>query len=86
VPKPAFIVAGRKDQLVKFSNQQGMIAKVREVNRANEKGVPAGEGFMRYQSDTGTPVDTLIHPAGHLVPPEAVRLITEFFRENKLKK
>ena len=86
VPKPAFIIAGRKDQLVKFSNQQEMIDKVRDVNGATGKGTSAGQGFTRYKSDSGTPVQTLIHPGGHLVPPEAVRLITEFFQENKLKK
>ena len=86
VPKPVFITAGRKDALVKFSNQQEMIAKVREINGATDKGVSAGEGFTRYKSDSGTPVDTLIHPGGHLVPPEAVKLITEFFRANVLKK
>lgn len=86
VPKPAFIIAGRKDQLVKFSNQQEMIEKVRETNGAIGKGTSAGEGFTRYKSDNGTPVETLIHPGGHLVPAEAVRLITEFFRANQLKK
>jgi polyhydroxybutyrate depolymerase len=85
VPKPAFIIAGRKDELVKFANQQAMIEKVREMNGATAKGTSAGQGFTRYTSDSGTPVETLIHPGGHLVPPEAVRLITEFFQENRLK-
>ena len=84
VPKPAFIIAGRKDVLVKFSNQQDMIEKVREINGVTEKGVSAGAGFTRYKSDTGTPLETLIHPGGHLVPPEAVKLITEFFRASEL--
>jgi polyhydroxybutyrate depolymerase len=85
VPKPAFIIAGRKDALVKFRSQQQMIEKVREINGVTEKGVSSGEGFTRYKSDNGTPVETLIHPGGHLVPREAVKLITLFFHANELK-
>jgi len=86
VPKPAFIIAGRKDPLVKFANQQEMIERVREINGATEKGTSAGVGFTRYNGDFDTPVETLIHPGGHLVPPEAVKLITEFFQGAKLHK
>jgi polyhydroxybutyrate depolymerase len=85
VPKPVLIVAGRKDQLVNFTNQQKMIEKVREMNGATEKGAWVGEGVTRYKSSRGTPVETMIHPGGHLVPKEAARLITEFFRVSALK-
>jgi pimeloyl-ACP methyl ester carboxylesterase len=84
-PTPAFIVAGEKDPLVKIENQRAMIEEVRKLDGATGAGNPT-EGATLYKSDHGTPVETLIHPGAHVLPPEAPKLIVEFFRAHELKK
>jgi polyhydroxybutyrate depolymerase len=86
VPKPAFIVAGEKDQLVPMESQQTMIALVRELDRAAaSKPQPQNDGTTLYESATGTPVVTLIHAGGHELPPSATSLITNFFKAHALQ-
>ncbi len=85
-PKPAFIVAGEKDQLVKIADQQAAIERIRKLDSATADGKPADDHITVYDSDKGTPVQTLIHPGAHVLPPEAPRLIVEFFKAHELKK
>lgn len=79
-PKPVFIVAGKKDNLVPFDKQQIAIDRIRKLNSATAAGKTQTDGTTRYSSEDGAPVVTLIHPGGHGVPPEASELIVEFFR------
>jgi polyhydroxybutyrate depolymerase len=85
VPKPVFIVAGEADPLVKIENQRAMIEEVRKLDGATSAGKPVDVATL-YQSDHGTPVETLVHSAGHVLPKEAPKLIVEFFRAHELKK
>jgi polyhydroxybutyrate depolymerase len=87
VPKPAFIVAGEKDQLVPIESQQTMIARVRELDKAAaSKPQPQNDGTTLYDSSIGAPVVTLIHPGGHELPPTATSLITTFFKSHASEK
>jgi polyhydroxybutyrate depolymerase len=85
VPKPAFIVAGEADPLVKIENQRAMIEEVRKLNGATSAGKQIDVATL-YQSEHGTPVETLVHSGGHVLPKEAPKLIVDFFRAHELKK
>src|SRR5205814_236813 len=86
VPKPVFIVAGEADPLVKIENQRAAIEEARKLDGATSTGKLAAGGSTLYTSDKGTPVQTLIHPRGHILPPQAVELIVDFLRGQELKK
>ena len=85
-PKPAFIVAGKEDKLVPIKDQEAAIERIRKLDSATADGKPGDGGSMVYKSEKGTPVQTLIHPGGHVLPPEAPRLIVEFFKAQELEK
>ena len=85
-PKPVFIIAGEKDPIVPIGLQHASIERVRKLNGTGEPTNGKVEGLTVYKSSKGTPVQTLIHPGGHLIPTEAPKLIVEFFRENELRK
>lgn len=86
VPKPVFIVSGEKDPLVSLTNAQRAIAFAQKLNHTSNDGEPGSDGTMLYKSKDGTPVETLVHPGGHLLPPAAPKLIVEFFRAHQLAK
>lgn len=85
-PKPCLHVAGEKDDVVEFANQQKSMAAVREVNGCTADGKrwdKAGPlvGTV-YESKGGTPFVGVVHPGGHTVPPEVGPLLVRFFKEN----
>jgi polyhydroxybutyrate depolymerase len=84
VPKPALIVSGESDPLVKIDEQRAMIEEVRELDGATSAGKSNGDVVL-YESDRGAPVETLVHSGGHVLPKEAPRLIVDFFRSHPLK-
>jgi polyhydroxybutyrate depolymerase len=86
VPKPVFISSGEADPLVKIKDQQANIEKIRELNGATAASQSRDDGTTLYRSDKETPVRTLIHPGGHILPPNAPKLIVEFFKAHELKK
>ncbi len=86
VPKPAFVVAGETDRLFSPKEYQATIEQVRQVDRATGPGKPGDDGTMLYASDKGAPVETIVHPGGHALPPHAVRRIVEFLQSQQLNK
>ncbi len=84
VAKPVFIVAGEVDPLVKIADQKAMVERVRDLDGAASPGKSAN-GAMVYESKQGTPVETLLHSGGHVLPHEAPKLIVDFFRDHELK-
>jgi polyhydroxybutyrate depolymerase len=84
VPKPVFIDAGEADPIVKIDNQRAMIDEVRQLNGATSAGKSVGAATL-YDSNRDTPVETLIHSGGHVMPKEAPKLIVDFFRSHPLK-
>lgn len=82
-PKPAFIVSGEKDPRVNIEEQRKAIERIRKIDSATADGKPVGNGHISYDSETGTPVETFIHPGAHVVPPRAPRLIVDFFKSHE---
>ncbi len=78
-PKPAMILAGEQDQLVKFQWQTASIEFIRKLNKCQDK--PTREGLIEsYQSALDAPLDAYIYPGGHRFPVEAVPSIVKFFK------
>lgn len=87
VPKPAFIIAGKADPLVKFSWQQKMMETLRKLNHC-EAGHPwkTNEKDTYYPSSLDAPIVTDIHTGGHTVPSDAPAQIVQFFQSQQLAK
>jgi polyhydroxybutyrate depolymerase len=82
-PKPAFIVAGENDKLVPIEEQQAMVRRIRDLNKAAiVKRQPQDDGTTYYESSISAPLITLIHPGGHELPPDATKLIVDFFKQH----
>jgi polyhydroxybutyrate depolymerase len=81
-PKPAMLLAGENDRLVKFQWQRTMMNAVRRVNGCAPEGKPWDVHCTLYPSASGTPVVTFIHGGGHEFNRAAPRLIAKFFQEN----
>ncbi|CAN5774747.1 hypothetical protein BH09VER1_BH09VER1_17000 [soil metagenome] len=79
-PKPASIVGGTNDQIVKFPWQQSTIDAVLKLNECGA-GQPAGTNITAYPSPTGNPLVTYIYPGNHTPPPTVAPLIVKFFRD-----
>ena len=84
-PLPVMHVAGEKDPLVPFVNQQRTVEWVRKLNGCDAegrawKGAGKLDGTL-YSSEWGAPVAWVVHPGGHEFPREAPQLIVRFFRE-----
>lgn len=85
-PKAAFIVAGKEDKLVPIKAQESAIETVRKLDSATADGKIGDGDSIVYKSEKGTPVHTLVHSGGHILPADAPRLIVDFFREQELPK
>lgn len=88
-PKPCLHVMGEKDPLVKPEWQKTMTETVRKVNGCDAEGKSwekAGKltGTV-YESKGGTPFVALVGPGGHEFPPEAPKLIVQFFQQHAKK-
>ncbi|MEO2088022.1 MAG: prolyl oligopeptidase family serine peptidase [Gemmataceae bacterium] len=88
-PKPCLHVMGEKDSLVKPEWQKTMTETVRKVNGCDAAGkewAKAGKlvGTV-YESKGGTPFVALVGPGGHEFPPEAPKLIVQFFQQHAKK-
>ncbi len=87
VPKPLFHIGSPEDTLVPFAWQKKSFEaalKVDGCSTTSKKwgGTSESEGECDwYESKSGTPVVTLIHHGGHIVPKEGPALIVQFFKE-----
>ena len=81
-PKPAFIVAGEKDELVPFAAQQRSLEATLTLNRAAATGVPwPGTSAQLHSSTIGADVVAYIHPGGHPMPADTGALMVRFFKQ-----
>ena len=80
-PLPVLHVAGEKDPLVKFDNQEKTIEFMRKLNGCDAEGKPAGKLCTEYRSKDGPPVVAFIHPGGHEVPDGAAERIVKFLKD-----
>jgi polyhydroxybutyrate depolymerase len=85
-PKPAFIIGGENDPLVKFAWQKATIEAVKQVNGCEPDGKSGDKLCTIYPSKIGAPLVTLIHPGGHEFSRTAPELIVKFFQSLPLAK
>ncbi|MCH5717516.1 alpha/beta hydrolase family esterase [Niabella hibiscisoli] len=83
-PKPAFIVTGAKDPLVKPDNQYLVHQRLLKLNGCDLAGSKDGPYITNYSSAKGTPVTLYIHPGGHEYPQDANAAIINFFKQQIL--
>ena len=81
-PKPALIIGGQNDPLVKFVWQQGTMGAVRKLNGCAAAGEPWDKLGTLYPSPGGTPLVTFIFPGGHVFNPAAPAMMVKFFKEH----
>jgi polyhydroxybutyrate depolymerase len=84
-PKPVLHLAGEKDSLVKYENQQRTIDALRRRQGCAAEGRSYAPHTMLYPSAGGTPVAAFIHPGAHGFPEEGRAVIAQFFREHPAK-
>jgi polyhydroxybutyrate depolymerase len=81
-PRPVLHYGGQSDRLARFARQQRTIEQIRTFNGCTSKGAPCGANCTLYSSSKGAPVETFIHPFGHIYPPPVTGVIVKFFQEN----
>jgi len=81
--KPVLHVAGETDPLVKFVWQKHTMDSLRELNQCGD-GHPWGDSKFctEYESKSGNPVVTCVHPGNHTFLKEAPKLIVKFFKQH----
>ena len=82
--RPVLHVAGERDRVVRFSDQQAAIAIALGVNGVNGVAAtsPCGPGCTVYGAGTAAPVMTWIHPGAHIYPRGTTQRIVSFLREH----
>lgn len=81
-PKPVFIIAGEKDPIVPFQNQQVSVDLARKLLKADSSKAKV-DGFERTEPGVnGTELVTYIHPGSHEFPVEALPRIISFFKRH----
>ncbi len=79
-PRPVFHVAGKRDRVVDFSDQEAAIAVAVEVNGVDAT-IRCGVGCTVHGASTSAPVMTWIHAGAHVYPHETSERIVSFFRD-----
>ena len=82
IARPVLHYGGISDRLTKFEKQQATIDLLRKFNGCAGQGTPCGTDCTIYGSTKAAPVETFIHPLGHLYPPRVTPLIVKFFQEH----
>ena len=80
-PAPVLHVAGERDRVVSFADQEAAIAVAIDVNDVRAA-TPCGAGCTEYGAGAATPVMTWIHAGAHIYPRGTSERIVAFFREH----
>jgi polyhydroxybutyrate depolymerase len=83
VPRAVVVIGGTHDQVLPFSYQQQTIDIARQTDQATGLGQTCGTICTLYPSALHTPVQTMIHPGGHVYPPWAAQAIVDFLKAHK---
>jgi polyhydroxybutyrate depolymerase len=84
VPKPAFIVAGDRDERINVNLRDEAIKTVRDLDGATGVGTSCGEGCTLYPAPKGMGVKVLIFHGDHEFPPNTSPSIVTFFKNHQL--
>jgi len=82
IPRPALLIGGAHDELVKFGDQMAALDLVRKIDSCPGPGEPCGSGCTRYPSSVRAPVVEIVHPGGHVYPRWAPERTANFFRNH----
>ena len=80
-PRPVFHVAGERDRVVRFSDQEAAIAVAMDVNGV-DAATGCGAGCTVYGAGTAAPVMTWIHGGAHVYPRGTSERIASFLRQH----
>ena len=80
-PKPLLQIAGKRDTLATLSQQELMVAAIREINECGHGQPWYKKGCTKYTSEIDCPVVLFVHSGGHEIPNEAPGVIVEFFKK-----
>lgn len=81
-PRPLFHVAGTRDQVVRFSDQEAAIALAASINGGTRR-TECGAGCTVYGADTPAPVRAWIHDGAHVYPRGTSEQIVAFFQTHR---
>jgi polyhydroxybutyrate depolymerase len=84
-PKPVFIIAGEKDQLVPFQTQQNSIEFARKLLKTDSSKAKVSGLVRTEQGVSGTELVTYIYPGDHQFPTEALPSVISFFQRHTRK-
>jgi polyhydroxybutyrate depolymerase len=84
-PKPVFIIAGEKDQLVPFQTQQNSIEFARKLLKTDSSKAKVSGLVRTEQGISGTELVTYIYPGDHQFPTEALPGVISFFQRHTRK-
>jgi polyhydroxybutyrate depolymerase len=84
VPRPVIDIGGSRDTVAVFALQQETWQKERDVNGCSSTAQACGPACKLYASAKHAPVETIVHPGGHVYPPWASERIAAFFRAHPL--
>jgi polyhydroxybutyrate depolymerase len=82
-PRAMIAIAGKNDPKVNIQDQQQSIQTAQQLDGATGQGQSCGQICTLYTSPNHTPVETFIHPGGHVYPPWASEPIVKFFKAHK---
>lgn len=77
-PKPAFVIAGEKDQLVSFASQQLTISAIKRMNGVEGEGKK--NGYLTIYVGKPAELRTYIYPGDHTYPRAANPMLIDFFK------
>jgi polyhydroxybutyrate depolymerase len=80
VPRPIFVIAGDRDRVVQFEDQQEAFELAIDVNNVRDESMECGNGCTLYGAATAAPVMVWIHHGAHVYPRGASEDIATFFR------
>jgi len=77
--KPVLQIVGTNDPVIPSARAEKTIAAERSANGTNGAGQDCGAGCTNYRGSAAN-VRVVMHPGGHVYPPQASEQIVEFFR------
>ena len=81
-PRPILHVAGTRDRVVSFSDQESAIKTALAVNAVGDATTRCGDGCTIHGADTPAPVMTWIHAGAHVYPRGTSERIVSFFHDH----
>ena len=80
VPRPVVVIAGDRDRVVQFEDQQEAFELAIDVNSVRDESMECGNGCTLYGAATTAPVMVWVHHGAHVYPRGASEGIATFFR------